>query len=113
VAGQDHLYPRARAAGLAEPTTQLDLHAAVVQLQAAEAAWLMVAFKRRMDLQGRAAVVTGGARGIGRAIAARFVAAGATVVIADLDRAASADTAAACGSWKRAAAGSTGAAPAT
>ena len=48
-----------------------------------------------MDLQGQVAVVTGGARGIGRAIAARFVAAGAAVVIADVDREASADTAAA------------------
>jgi glucose 1-dehydrogenase len=35
-------------------------------------------------LSGRVAVVTGGARGIGQAVAARFVAAGAYVVLADL-----------------------------
>ncbi len=39
-------------------------------------------------LDGRAAVVTGGAQGIGFAIAALFVAEGARVVIGDLDRAA-------------------------
>jgi 2-deoxy-D-gluconate 3-dehydrogenase len=37
------------------------------------------------DLQGKNAVVTGSAMGIGRAIAARFVQAGANVVVADLD----------------------------
>lgn len=37
------------------------------------------------QLQGRVAVVTGGASGIGRATAGRFVAAGAAVVVADLD----------------------------
>ncbi|OZC63599.1 3-oxoacyl-ACP reductase [Rhodococcus sp. 15-725-2-2b] len=36
-------------------------------------------------LQGRAAIITGGAQGIGRAIAERLVAEGAAVVIADLD----------------------------
>lgn len=36
-------------------------------------------------LEGRRAVVTGGARGIGRAIAALFATAGAEVVIADID----------------------------
>jgi NAD(P)-dependent dehydrogenase (short-subunit alcohol dehydrogenase family) len=38
-----------------------------------------------MDLNGQVAVVTGAARGIGRAIAARLVGAGAHVVIADID----------------------------
>jgi len=37
-----------------------------------------------MKLQGKTAVVTGGARGIGRAIVARFVAEGVRVAIADL-----------------------------
>jgi NAD(P)-dependent dehydrogenase (short-subunit alcohol dehydrogenase family) len=38
-----------------------------------------------MDLQGRHAIVTGAANGIGRALARRFHAAGANVVAADLD----------------------------
>lgn len=39
----------------------------------------------QMDLQGRVAVVTGGARGIGRAIAQRFLQSGAQVVLWDID----------------------------
>jgi 2-deoxy-D-gluconate 3-dehydrogenase len=40
---------------------------------------------RLLDLQGQTALVTGGARGIGQGIAARLAAAGASVVIADVD----------------------------
>jgi 3-oxoacyl-[acyl-carrier protein] reductase len=39
----------------------------------------------RIDLEGRVAVVTGGAQGIGLAITERFVASGARVVIWDID----------------------------
>lgn len=48
-----------------------------------------------MRLQGRSAIVTGGANGIGRAIAERFVAEGASVCIFDIDGDAGAATAAA------------------
>ncbi len=41
----------------------------------------------RIDLDGRNAVVTGGAQGIGRAIVERFLASGARVTIWDRDRA--------------------------
>ncbi len=40
----------------------------------------------RIDLEGRKAVVTGGAQGIGRAITERFLDSGATVTIWDMDR---------------------------
>jgi 2-deoxy-D-gluconate 3-dehydrogenase len=45
------------------------------------------------SLEGRNAVVTGGAMGIGRGIAARFLEAGANVLIADIDEAAAQQTA--------------------
>jgi 3-oxoacyl-[acyl-carrier protein] reductase len=40
----------------------------------------------RIDLSGRTAVITGGAQGIGYAIAERYLASGATVVLWDADR---------------------------
>jgi NAD(P)-dependent dehydrogenase (short-subunit alcohol dehydrogenase family) len=43
-----------------------------------------------MRFDGRTAVITGAARGIGRAVAAGFAAGGATVVVADMDEAAAA-----------------------
>lgn len=51
----------------------------------------------RRDLSDRGAVVTGAGQGIGRAIAAAFVDAGARVVVADVDRESAARTAAALG----------------
>jgi 3-hydroxybutyrate dehydrogenase len=50
-----------------------------------------------LDLTGRQAVVTGGASGIGAACAARLAAAGASVLIADLDEQAAARVAAEVG----------------
>ena len=50
-----------------------------------------------LDLTGRTAMVTGAASGIGRACAARLAAAGADVLIVDVDAAAAEETAAAVG----------------
>jgi len=50
-----------------------------------------------MRLQGKSAVITGAARGIGRAFAAAYVAEGATVAIADINLTAAEATAAAIG----------------
>ena len=50
-----------------------------------------------MRLKGKRAIVTGGARGIGRAIAAVYLAEGAEVFLADLDGTAAAETARALG----------------
>jgi NAD(P)-dependent dehydrogenase (short-subunit alcohol dehydrogenase family) len=46
----------------------------------------MVDVRDLMRLDGRVAIVTGGARGIGRATAETLAAAGARVVLADLDK---------------------------
>ncbi|MEM7498964.1 MAG: SDR family NAD(P)-dependent oxidoreductase [Pseudomonadota bacterium] len=50
-----------------------------------------------IDLKGRRAVVTGGAQGIGRAVAERFRASGARVMLWDVDRALGQETAQAIG----------------
>jgi len=50
-----------------------------------------------LGLRGKAVLVTGAGAGIGRAIAARFVAAGATVAVNDIDKARAEDAAAALG----------------
>ncbi len=55
-----------------------------------------------IDLKGRIAVVTGGAQGIGRAAAERFIASGGKVAIWDLDAGLSEKTAAALGQGTRA-----------
>ncbi len=52
-------------------------------------------------LDGRVAVVTGGASGIGAAVAATFVAKGATVAVVDLDEGAAESTAETLGSGSR------------
>lgn len=50
-----------------------------------------------MDVNGKSVVITGGARGIGAAMARRFADAGANIVIADLDQSEAEMTAAAIG----------------
>jgi 2-dehydro-3-deoxy-L-rhamnonate dehydrogenase (NAD+) len=46
-----------------------------------------------IDLKGRCAIITGGAQGIGRAVAERFIASGATVALWDVDKEFAAKTA--------------------
>lgn len=57
----------------------------------------MVKGVERFSLEGKRALVTGGARGIGRAIGAALRAAGAELIVADIDLAAATETAAALG----------------
>ena len=52
----------------------------------------------QVDLKGRVAVITGGAQGIGYAVAERFIASGAKVVLWDIDEALLAKATAALGS---------------
>jgi 2-dehydro-3-deoxy-L-rhamnonate dehydrogenase (NAD+) len=56
----------------------------------------------RIDLEGRAAVVTGGAQGIGEAVARRLIASGARVSLWDRDAALLAETAARLGTHHQA-----------
>ena len=58
-----------------------------------------------ISLEGRATVITGGARGIGRAIAKRFAEAGANVLIGDLDKKGAEDAAASLTVYGRTAVG--------
>ena len=75
-----------------------------VTFGAAEAIGPMLASAIEMlrDFQGRVAVVTGAAGGIGRALALGFAAEGMRVVAADVDEAGAADTAASIGDAARA-----------
>ncbi len=53
----------------------------------------MQSINQLLDLQAKAAIVTGGGKGIGRGIAARLAEAGAKVLVADLDEQAAVQTA--------------------
>ena len=56
----------------------------------------------QIDLKGRVAIITGGAQGIGRAVAERLAASGAKVAIWDLDGKLADEAAAAIGPAARA-----------